>query len=182
MKKTGFVIRELLIIGVVAAIIVIPIRMFIFQPFLVNGSSMEPNFHNGDYLLIDEISFRLRAPERGEVIVFKYPENPSQKYIKRIIGLPGETIEVKEGKVRITGPAEDFVLDEDVYLPGIETMGVDTLKLASDEYFVLGDNREHSSDSRYWGSVPKENLIGRVWWRVIPGTLFTAISEKLPIL
>ena len=181
MKKTGFAIQEFLIIVVLAVIIVVPIRMFIFQPFLVKGSSMEPNFHNGDYLIIDEISFRLRTPQRGEVIVFKYPENPSQKFIKRIIGLPGETIEVNEGKVRITGPQEDFVLDENVYLSGVKTIGVDTLKLAADEYFVLGDNREHSSDSRYWGSVPRANLIGRVWWRVIPGTLFTAISEKLPL-
>ncbi len=167
MKKTGFAISEFLMIGALAVIIVVPIRMFIFQPFLVKGSSMEPNFHNGDYLIIDELSYRMRSPERGEVIVFKYPENPSQKYIKRIIGLPGETIEVKEGKIRITGLQEDFVLNEDVYLSGVETFGVDTLKLAPDEYFVLGDNREHSSDSRYWGSVPKANLIGRVWWRVM---------------
>jgi len=181
MKKTGFAISEFLMIGALAVIIVVPIRMFIFQPFLVKGSSMEPNFHNGDYLIIDEFSYRMRSPERGEVIVFKYPENPSQKYIKRIIGLPGETIEVKEGKIRITGPQDDFVLNEDVYLSGVETFGVDTLKLATDEYFVLGDNREHSSDSRYWGSVPRANLIGRVWWRAIPGTLFTTISEKLSI-
>ncbi len=181
MKKTGFAIQELLVLGALAVIIVIPIRMLIFQPFLVKGSSMEPNFHNGDYLIIDELSYRLRDPLREEVVIFKFPDNPSQKYIKRIIGLPGETIEVKEGKVRITGPHEAFVLDENTYLPGAETIGFETLTLGTNEYFVLGDNREHSSDSRYWGSVPRANLIGRVWWRVIPGTLFQTISEKLPI-
>lgn len=181
MQKTGFAIQEFLVLATLAVIIVIPIRMLIFQPFLVKGSSMEPNFHNGDYLIIDELSYRLRDPLREEVVVFKFPDNPSQKYIKRIIGLPRETIEVKEGNVRITGPQENFILDENAYLPRVETLGFETLTLGADEYFVLGDNREHSSDSRYWGSVPRANLVGRVWWRVIPGTLFQAIAEKLPI-
>ena len=88
---------------IVAAVIVIPIRYFLFQPFFVRGQSMDPNFENGDYLIIDEISYRFRAPERGEVIVFKYPEDPSNRFIKRIVGLPGEIVEVRENQVVIWG-------------------------------------------------------------------------------
>ncbi len=105
------------IIGVIqvvilAAVIVIPIRYFVFQPFFVKGQSMEPNFENGDYLIIDEISYRLREPQRGEAIVFKYPKNPSQRYIKRIIGLPGETVEIKDGKITIYKEGVPQVLNE----------------------------------------------------------------------
>ena len=130
---------------------------------------MEPNFQNGDYLIVDEISYRLRAPQRGEVIVFKYPANPSQKYIKRIIGLPGETVEIQAGKVDIyDSNGVPQILDER-YLPDfLETYGDVELRLSDSEYFVLGDNRTASSDSRRWGSVPRDNIIGKVFLRVWP--------------
>ena len=131
---------------------------------------MEPSFQNGDYLIVDEISYRLKDPQRGEVIVFKYPMNPSQRYIKRIIGLPGETIEIHDGKVDVYDQkGVPQVLDELGYLPeSITTSGNTEFQLSNSEYFVLGDNRDLSSDSRRWGSLPRENIIGRVFLRVWP--------------
>ena len=131
---------------------------------------MEPNFQNGDYLIVDEISYRLRTPQRGEVVVFKYPLNPSQRYIKRIIGLPEETVEIKDGKVIVyDSDGVSQSLDEVKYLTeSIETSGNGEFHLSGSEYFVLGDNRFASSDSRRWGSVPGENIIGRVLIRVWP--------------
>jgi len=132
---------------------------------------MEPNFENGDYLIVDEISFRLRSPERGEVVVLKYPNDPSQRYIKRIIGLPGETVEIKEGKVIIGYK----VLDESDYLPASTfTVGNKTMVLGPDQYFVLGDNRIASSDSRSWGVLPKKDIIGRALIRAWP---FAALAK-----
>lgn len=131
---------------------------------------MEPNFQNGDYLIVDEISYRLREPQRGEIIVFKYPMNPSQRYIKRIIGLPGETIEIKNGKVDVYNSNGILqVLDEFNYLQeSVATFGNIEIQLSEGEYFVLGDNRVASSDSRSWGKLPRENIIGRVFLRVWP--------------
>jgi len=138
---------------------------------------MEPNFENGDYLIIDEISYRFKAPERGEVIVFKYPKNPSQRYIKRIIGLPGETVEIKGGSVLIYKNNGAETLDETNYLSkSSDTSGNIKVTLNNGQYFVLGDNRPFSSDSRYWGTLPEENIIGRVWIRAWPITTFAKIE------
>lgn len=166
-------------IVIVALLIVVPIRLFLFQPFFVRGQSMEPNFENGDYLIVDEISYRFRNPQRGEVIVFKNPQNPSQRLIKRIIGLPGETIEIKDGQVIIYNQKEKMVLNELDYLPaGHQTPGQVYLTLAKNQYFVLGDNRLSSADSRRWGPLPRKNIIGRVFFRPWP---FTALAKiELP--
>lgn len=156
-------------IVVIALLIVAPIRYFVFQPFFVMGQSMEPSFFTGDYLIIDELSYRFRSPERGENIVFKYPQNPSQKYIKRIIGLPGETVEIENGRVAVYKNGIPEILDESVYLGDfIETSGIIKVSLDRNEYFVLGDNRSLSSDSRSWGPVPESNIIGRVFLRAWP--------------
>src|SRR3989344_3794878 len=118
MKSILLFFWEISKIVIVALLIVIPIRYFIFQPFFVRGQSMEPNFQNGDYLIVDEISYRLRNPERGEVVVFKYPLNPTQRYIKRIIGLPGETVKIRDGKVNVyDSNGVPQILDEASYLP-----------------------------------------------------------------
>jgi len=187
MKSFLSFIWEVAKIVIISLLIVIPIRYFLFQPFFVKGQSMEPNFENGDYLIIDEISYRLRAPQRGEVIVFKYPENPSQRYIKRIAGLPGETIEIKDGEVIIfennqrqvgeedkssSSPfAAARVLDESDYLSGdLMFINYPEITLGSDEYFVLGDNR----GSTWRGVVPQGNIIGRVFFRAWP---FTALAK-----
>ncbi len=158
--------------ALIALIIVIPIRYFVFQPFIVKGISMEPSFRNGDYLIIDELSYRLRSPKRGEVVVFRYPADTREKFIKRIIGLPNETIEFKNGKIVITSSlGEKTILDESVYLPAKQTWAgekIKKVKIPSDSYFVMGDNRLHSFDSRSWGFVSKKYLIGRVLLRLFP--------------
>jgi len=174
MKNLFAFIWEITKIVIIALVIVIPIRYFIFQPFFVKGQSMEPNFENGDYLIVDEISYRFQEPLRGEVVVFKYPNDPSQRYIKRIIGLPGETIEIENGKVIIFNENESQILNESNYLsPGLQTIGDIQVSLDKDEYFVLGDNRASSSDSRRWGPLPRENIIGRVFLRAWPLTTIT---------
>lgn len=172
MRKFLSFIWEISKLTIIALLIVVPIRYYVFQPFIVKGQSMEPNFENGDYLIVDELSYHLRAPQRGEVIVFKYPLDPSQRYIKRIIGLPGETVEVKDGKIDIYREnSEVKILDELSYLPSFtQTEGNIRITLNKNEYFVLGDNRlgMSSYDSRRWGSLPRENIIGRVVIRAWP--------------
>ncbi|MBI2625067.1 MAG: signal peptidase I [Candidatus Nealsonbacteria bacterium] len=168
LKNTLFFIWEVAKIVIIALLIVIPIRYFIFQPFLVRGESMVPNFHNGDYLIVDEISYRLREPQRGEVIVFRFPDNPSLRYIKRIIGLPGETVKVENSKVFVGRNAVLQPLDESLYIPADLTPGDIKITLDENEYFVLGDNRDASSDSRKWGPLDTSFIIGRVFLRVLP--------------
>ncbi|MCK9578022.1 signal peptidase I [bacterium] len=169
MEEKNFLseIFDLAKIILIALLIVIPIRFFVFQPFMVSGASMEPNFHSTDYLIIDELSYRFGEPQRGDVIVFKYPKNPDFKYIKRIIGFPTETVEIKDGKIYIMKDSKTIILDEN-YLPQesitewIRGSNYGPITLKDDEYFVLGDNRNYSADSRTWGVLPKENIIGKV--------------------
>ncbi len=170
-----FVLENLEMI-LIAFLIVFPIRMFIIQPFIVHGSSMEPNFYSRDYLIIDEISYRFRDPKRFEVIVFKAPNRPSQYYIKRIIGLPNEKVEIKDGKIFITDQeGKTFELKEE-YLPNKETSGYVSITLRQNQYFVLGDNRSASYDSRNWGPLDKSLIIGRVWLRLWPYNRIMAFS------
>ena len=167
---------EIFKIVVIALVIVIPIRYFIFQPFFVRGQSMEPSFENGDYLIIDELSYHFLEPQRGDVIVFKYPHNPSQRYIKRIVGLPGEKIEIQAGSVMIYSQDGSWVLDEKEYLSqGLKTPGEVEVFLDENDYFVLGDNRPLSSDSRSWGPLERKDIIGKVLIRAWP---FTALAKK----
>ncbi len=158
-------------IVVISLAIIIPVRYFLIQPFFVRGASMEPNFDNGQYLVIDEISYRFSDPERGDVVVFKYPLDPSQFYIKRIVGLPGERVVIKNGKVFIYNLSypQGMALDESGYLSfNISTSGNIKADLKEDEYFVLGDNRQASSDSRQWGVLTEDLIVGRVWIRAWP--------------
>lgn len=173
MKNFFLFVFEVVKIVVIALLIVIPIRYFIFQPFFVRGQSMEPTFENGDYLIVDELSYRFDNPQRGDVIVFKYPNDVSQRYIKRVIALPGETIEIENDKVSISNKKGNFVLDESAYLSSaVETLGDMKITLGAKEYFVMGDNRLASSDSRRWGTVPESDIIGRVFVRAWPPAAF----------
>ena len=167
-KITSF-LWETAKLAVISLVIILPIRYYIIQPFFVLGASMEPNFENGDYLIIDEISYRLNQPQRGDVIVFKYPNNPKQYYIKRIIGLPGEIIAISDEEIIIKNKEnlEGFVLKED-YLSGIATNGNISATLGFDEYYVLGDNRGASSDSRMWGALKEEFIVGKALLRAFP--------------
>jgi signal peptidase I len=161
---------ELVRFGIIALLVVLGIRTFIAQPFIVSGSSMVPTFENGQYLIIDEISYKLREPKREEVIVFKYPNDPTKFFIKRIIGLPNETVDINGNEVTITNGEnkEGFKLEE----PYVKnTANTDThFVLNADEYFVMGDNRPASSDSRYWGAVNKDLVVGRAVLRLWPMT------------
>ncbi len=170
---------ELLKVVLISLAIIIPVRYFLIQPFYVKGASMEPNFHDNEYLIIDEISYRFSSPQRGDIVVFRYPLDPSQYFIKRIIGLPDETVEVRDGKIYIYNDEykEGVPVDED-YLPvGIFTQGEETLVLSENEYYVLGDNRPSSLDSRRFGPVVWKNIIGKVWFRGWPFQRFTFFSQ-----
>jgi signal peptidase I len=160
---------EVVQIVVISAAIIVPIRYFLIQPFYVKGASMEPNFYEQEYLIIDELSYRFRAPERGEVVVFRYPLDRSQYFIKRTIGLPGETIEITDGNIIIYN--EEYpngqVLDEE-YINHDRTNGKERVTLGADEYYLLGDNRDASLDSRSIGPIIEDDLIGRAWIRGLP--------------
>ncbi len=148
-------------------VLAVIVRMFVIQPFIVIGQSMEPNFRDRDYLVIDKLAYRLRSPKRGEVIIFHPKPTPEESYIKRIVGLPGETVEVKDGKVFIDdkGLGEDYILSDST-LP--LSRDYPKTKLNPNEYFVFGDNRDHSSDSREIGPVPRVNIQGRVAIILLP--------------
>jgi signal peptidase I len=172
LKTAGAFIWDLVKILVIALIIIVPFRMFVAEPFVVSGSSMVPNFHNSDYLIIDRLSYLTGNPKRGDVIVLLYPKDTTQFFIKRVIGLPGDSISFNQGHVIITDSQypNGFTLPES-YLPNqAETFGQSGSigPLGSDEYFVLGDNRTASSDSRVWGILPRNDIVGRVWVRVYP--------------
>jgi len=163
---------ELIKIIVISLVIIIPIRYFLIQPFYVKGASMEPNFHDHEYLIIDEITYRFNDPVRGDIIVFRYPRNPQEFFIKRLIGLPGEEIQIASGNITIFNSEnpEGMVLDEH-YLPeDIKTYGLseEKVELEEDEYFVLGDNRNSSKDSRSFGPVNESYITGRVIFRGWP--------------
>ncbi len=162
---------ETIKVVVISLLIIIPVRYFLIQPFFVNGASMDPNLYDHEYLIIDEISYRLHDPQRGDIIVFRYPRDPSQFFIKRIIGLPGETVEIRDGVIRISNESypEGFVLDESGYLsPDVQTRGDISVTLKEDEYYVMGDNRRASLDSRSFGPVTRDYIVGRAWVRGWP--------------
>lgn len=146
---------------------ILPIRFFLFEPFFVKGDSMEPNFHSWDYLIIDKLTYFFRQPQRGEVIVFKPPFDDDIYYIKRIIGLPQERVLIEESKITIFNKEypSGLVLNEP-YVANHYTPGSIDIYLKEDEYFVSGDNREVSYDSRKWGPLKKERIIGRVLFQI----------------
>lgn len=163
---------ETIKVVVISLAIILPIRYYLVQPFFVKGASMEPNFEDGDYLLINEISYRFSMPERGDVVIFRYPLDPSQFFIKRIIGLPSETVEIKDNTVTIYNKKKPngFVLDESYLDANQKTLGNVTTKIDDNEYFVLGDNRLQSSDSRRWGLVNQSLITGKAFLRPWPFT------------
>lgn len=168
----GGFIKDILKFTLLSLVVVIPIRVFIAQPFLVSGSSMVPTFQDGEYLIIDEISYYLTKPARGEVVVFKYPYDRSKYFIKRIIGLPNETVDIDYGKVTIrnTEHPEGFALDESYITDKNWGNRQMSITLSSEEYFVMGDNRNASSDSREWGPLDGSFITGHVKLRLLPIT------------
>ena len=164
----------------ISAAVVLPIRYFIAQPFVVRGASMEPNFSDREYLVIDEVSYYFREPERGETIVFRYPRDPRQFFIKRIIGLPEERVDIKNGRVVIFSPAypDGFTLQEQYLDPPDRMTGPDAdINLGRAEYFVMGDNRDFSSDSRLWGALNQDLVVGRAVFRAWPFAKFGPVAD-----
>ncbi|HVM76596.1 MAG TPA: signal peptidase I [Candidatus Paceibacterota bacterium] len=170
MRKFFASLLEVLEIAVIAVVAVFVVRTYLVQPFLVSGTSMVPTFASGDYVLTDELTFHFRTPERGEVVVFHDPEDWSTYFIKRVIGLPGEHVVIKNSEVTIYNQHDPngFTLDEK-YLPsGLVTSGNIDVTLSSSSYFMLGDNRPFSYDSRSWGPLPAKNIVGLVRFRLWP--------------
>lgn len=154
--------------AIIALLIVVPFRTFVAQPYIVSGSSMDPTFKNGDYLIVDQLSKRFEEPQRESVVIIRYPKDPSKFFIKRLIAFPNEKVEIKNGTVKIfnkDNPNGIEISDSYVVYQKKENFSV---VLGENEYFVMGDNRAGSSDSRIWGSLPKENIIGRPVLRLFP--------------
>lgn len=175
----GRFVVELVEIVLISLVIILPIRYFLVQPFYVKGASMEPTFDDHEYLIIDELSYRFRPPERGEVVVFRYPLDVRQYFIKRIVGLPGETVTVSGSEITIVNAEhpEGLVLDETYLAPGTLTQGERVAELGENEYFVLGDNRSSSLDSRTFGPLPRSHIVGRVWIRGWPFDRFAVFGR-----
>jgi signal peptidase I len=174
MKQLILTVKEIFEVVVIATITVLLIRYFVIQPFLVSGASMEPNFSDGNYLLIDEITYRFREPQRGEVVVFRYPLDRSVFFIKRLIGFPGDHIVIREGRVMVNNRS----LTEDYLRDNIVTRGEMDIKLKKDQYFVLGDNRSYSFDSRNWGPIKRSDIIGLTRLRILPLNKLAAFSYQ----
>jgi signal peptidase I len=179
-RFTAELIKTALFVGILAYVI----RVFILQPFIVEGLSMYPQFHDKDYLLVDKLSYRLHEPERGDIIVFKYPKDPSVNYVKRIIGLPGETIRIEDSKVVVINEKHpQGIAISEPYVPStnktlsVSPSGKAEFIVPAGSYFVLGDNRMGSSDSREWGEMPKEDLIGRVLVQAYPLDRFALVPH-----
>ncbi len=161
-------LKDLFTLAFLIVVVVIPIRVFVISPFVVDGESMHPTFENLDYLIVDELLYDFQAPARGDVVVFRYPGNPSIFYIKRIIGLPGETVSINRGIITITTVARAQLALAEPYIVNEDATYTKNVSLNPGEYFVMGDNRPNSSDSRVWGTLPRKNIIGRVDLRLLP--------------
>lgn len=162
-------ILEIIRFSIIALIIVVPIRMFVAQPFIVSGASMENTFSHNQYLIVDQLSYHLDTPDRGDVVIFRYPKDPSKFFIKRVIGVPGDTVTIEGSEVRITNDnySNGVALDEP-YVKRMNDNAFSEEVLGNREYFVLGDNRNESSDSRVWGVLQEEHIIGRAFLRLFP--------------
>ncbi len=184
MPDTGKgLLKDLFTLVFLIIVVVIPIRLFVVSPFVVDGESMHPTFGNLDYLIVDEFLYNFKAPERGDVIVFRYPKNPSIFYIKRIIGLPGETVSIHRGVVTIRTASGDTLVLSEPYIVNEDATYTKDVSLNPEEYFVMGDNRPNSSDSRVWGPLPKKDIIGRVDLRLLPISLigfFPGATSYIP--
>lgn len=173
-------IRTVIIVFALATVL----RIFVVQPFVVEGSSMVPRFETSDYLIVDKISYRISKPERGDIIVFRYPNQPTINYVKRIIGMPGERVRIENNTVTIFNSEhpQGVTLNESPYLlssviTAIPGTGSKEVVVTEGNYFVMGDNRPASSDSREWGLLPNANIVGRVVFQAFPLSRASFISH-----
>ncbi|MFA5126706.1 MAG: signal peptidase I [Patescibacteria group bacterium] len=170
-KKAGSLVFEIVKVVFISLAIILPIRYFLVQPFYVQGASMEQNFYDKEYLIINEISYRFETPKRGEVVILKDPEDRKVYFIKRVIGLPGDKLEIKQGRVYVN----DELLEE-TYIQNFSNDYYGPVNLKYDEYFVMGDNRNNSYDSRRLGPIKRGDIIGKVWLRVWPFDRFNTFN------
>lgn len=170
-EKEGFLslIAEVVRFSVIALLFIVPIRIFIAQPYIVSGASMHPTFESGEYLIVDQLSYRFKSPARGEVVIFRFPLDPSKYFIKRAIGLPGETVMANGTTLSVKTPDGEIMALDEPYAAGDGT-GAFEKKLGSDEYFFMGDNRRASLDSRVFGAVSRRYVVGRALVRLLPPT------------
>jgi signal peptidase I len=180
-KKLASFVLELLQVVVFAISIFLFVYLLVLQPHKIKGASMEPNFHDGEYLLTDKVSYRVGQPKRGDVIVFRAPPTYKDEFIKRIIGLPGEEIKVEAGKIYVNGHEleEQYLPSDTNIVAGRYTTEGASITVPSDSYFVLGDNRDHSLDSRNIGPIERQYITGRAWFIYWPvskvGTVQTPV-------
>ena len=180
--KDSFLV-EIFKFSLVALLIVLPVRIFIAQPFIVSGASMETTFSTGQYLIVDQLTYRFEEPARGDVIVFRYPKDPSKFFIKRIIGIPGDVVDINGNVVTIKNDThkDGVVLEEQTYVLHMSQTTTLTETLGANEYFVMGDNRDASSDSRMWGVLQRDKIIGRAFIRLFPITKIGVLPGKFDI-
>lgn len=164
---------------VVALSIFIVVYLFLVQPHEVKGSSMEISFHNNEYILTDKISYRFVKPKRGDVIIFKAPNNPDVDYIKRVVGLPGDQVKVEKGGVYVNDQklTENYLREKTYLYPGSSMVEGINITVPKDYLFVMGDNRAHSSDSREFGPIQKDSIIGKAFLRYWPITEFGLVPQ-----
>jgi signal peptidase I len=166
-KEGQSFLKETFRFALVALLVVIPIRVFIAQPFIVSGASMDPTFETGEYLIVDEISYRFDDPQRGDVIVFKFPSDTSKFFIKRIVGIPGEIVKIQNGEVTIVDKDSNEIKIQEDYVVHKSFDNLITT-LVDEEYFVMGDNRSDSLDSRSWGPLHEDFIKGKAFLRLVP--------------
>ena len=177
-KRDG-IVDDLVKFALIALLIVLPIRVFIAQPFIVRGASMEPTFLGGEYLIVDQVTYRFEEPDRGDVVILRFPLDNSVFFIKRVIGLPGETVEIVGTTVTVvTTEGETLTLDEEYVEPGRTQEDYGIYTLGQNEYFVMGDNRRASSDSRTWGVLERDEIVGRAYFRLLPVTKFEVLPGE----
>lgn len=175
------IVKEVIIFGAIAFGIVLPFRMYVAEPYLVDGRSMDPTFATGQYLIVNKISYKISGLlDRGSVIVFNYPNDPDKNFIKRIIGLPGETVSIKSGKVTIINKdyPNGFQIDDSHIYFKSEADEAD-VTLEDDEYYVMGDNRLESFDSRSWGPLNKKYILGEPLLRLFPFNKIDVMPGKI---
>lgn len=173
-ERTGSMFFEIAKYTIISLILVAPFRIYVAQPFIVSGESMSPTLEPQEYLVVDQLTYRRIEPVRGDVVIFKYPLDTSVYFVKRVVGLPGETVRIDQGVVTIQGRGSSTPvrLDEPYVSSIVQNQRASEITLADDEYFVLGDNRKESSDSRVWGPLQRKYVVGRAFARIFPLTLF----------
>jgi len=166
-------LREFVETLLLTLLIYVLVRSFLFENYRVVGRSMDPTLENNQYLAVGKLGYRLHAPQRGDIIVFRDPREDGRKLIKRVIGLPGEVLEIRNGQVLVNNQPldEPYVLSQGHY-------SYPPMTLPEDEYFVLGDNRNNSSDSHNWGLLPRKEIIGKAWLSYWPPRLWGIISHQ----